>query len=322
MHKLDQWNPLFEVMQRHFRNPRVFNEQLQSCRIFHGRGGVFPELQWCVVDDFNPTILVTVFQEPPQAFMDCLVSFVRETWQTLEQSRWQNLAVQLRYVKHSPVEWLIGSEPNEAFAYRHSQRFKIRFDRQNTGFFLDMEPGRQWLQARAKGANILNLFAFTCAFSPIAIAAGAEQITNVDMSRSALSEGRLNHHINNLSTANVHFMPLDILKSWSRIKKFAPYNIVIIDPPSFQKGSFIATRDYAKIIKRLDQLTSTCADALLCLNAPEIESQFLFDIMADHGKSWHFVERLRLDDVFQDRDNERQLKLLHFKRMPINTCLE
>ena len=38
---------------------------------------------------------------------------------------------------------------------------------------------------------------------------------------------------------------------FGRIKIESPFDIVIIDPPSFQKGSFVATNDYIKDYKKL-----------------------------------------------------------------------
>jgi hypothetical protein len=33
-----------------------------------------------------------------------------------------------------------------------------------------------------------------------------------------------------------------------------PYDLVIADPPSFQKGSFVATKDWARLLRRLPDL--------------------------------------------------------------------
>lgn len=41
---------------------------------------------------------------------------------------------------------------------------------------------------------------------------GFTKVANIDMSKSALTTGRLNHRINNISTDNVTFMPYNILK--------------------------------------------------------------------------------------------------------------
>ena len=36
-----------------------------------------------------------------------------------------------------------------------------------------------------------------------------------------------------------------------KVRKYGPYALIIIDPPSFQKGSFALTKDYQKILKLL-----------------------------------------------------------------------
>ena len=177
-----------------------------------------------------------------------------------------------------------------------------------------MKIGREFIQNICKDKNILNLFSYTCAFSVAAISAGASKVVNVDMSKSALTIGRENHRINNLDTKKVKFMPYDILKSWSRIKKEGPYDIIIIDPPSFQKGSFAATRDYEKIIKRLDELAAQKCVILSCLNAPELDTNFIKNIFSEFASNFCFEKRLENLDTFPAIDDEKALKNLVFKR--------
>jgi len=145
-----------------------------------------------------------------------------------------------------------------------------------------------------------------------AINAGASKVVNVDMAKGALTTGRENHHLNNLDTKKVKFMPYDILKSWSRIKKEAPYDIIIIDPPSFQKGSFAATKDYEKIIKRLDELASENCIVLSCLNAPELDTNFIKNIFSEFANDFVFEKRLENLDTFVAINEEKALKNLVF----------
>ncbi len=79
---------------------------------------------------------------------------------------------------------------------------------QNTGLFLDMRHGRDWLRRHAAGKRVLNLFAYTCAFSVAALAGGAERVVNVDMQSRALSRGR--HRLNRRALERVQFAALDI----------------------------------------------------------------------------------------------------------------
>eukprot|EP01156_Anaeramoeba_ignava_P010195 Anaeramoba_ignava/a479057_92.p1 GENE.a479057_92~~a479057_92.p1 ORF type:complete len:182 (-),score=19.08 a479057_92:293-838(-) len=177
-----------------------------------------------------------------------------------------------------------------------------------------MKLGKEYIKDISKDKNVLNLFSYTCAFSVYALAGGAKQVVNVDMAKGALSTGRENHHINNLDTKKVKFLPLNILKSWSRIKKFAPYDVIVIDPPSFQKGSFAATKDYEKIIKRLDQLASDDCIVLSCLNAPELDCNFVKELFLNNAPEFKYIKRLNNLDTFLSSDEEKSLKNMIFRR--------
>jgi 23S rRNA (cytosine1962-C5)-methyltransferase len=163
---------------------------------------------------------------------------------------------------------------------------------------------------------VLNLFAYTCAFSVVAIAAGAEKVVNVDMSSAALNLGRANHQLNNLAKSKSEFVAENILKSWSRVKKPGPYDLVIIDPPSYQKGSFIAEKDYAKVIRRLPELMPAGGLVLACLNAPELSEGFLKQQFVEQCPHAEFIERVKPHADFPDIDPEQQLKLLVYRVPP------
>lgn len=288
-------------------------QHVDSYRVFHGRGQTFPGLEFITVDYFQPVILVTLFAEPPQGFLASLVAKSRDFF---DESQTVFL-VQRRYLVGAPSETIWGDLPEQCFAYRGDLRFSLHLgQQQNSGFFLDMEPGRAWLEQQAQGKRILNLFSYTCAFSVVAVAADATGVVNVDMSSAALNHGRGNHQLNGLDKSRSEFLAENILKSWGRIKKRGPYNLVIIDPPTYQKGSFIAEKDYAKVVRRLPELMPEGGVVLACLNAPELSDAFLRQVFIDNCPSAQFVERLRPHPNFPDVDAEQQLKLLVY-RLPV-----
>jgi 23S rRNA (cytosine1962-C5)-methyltransferase len=143
-----------------------------------------------------------------------------------------------------------------------------------------MNNGRRWIEKHAQDKRILNLFAYTCGFSVAAIAGHAKSVLNIDMSSAALNVGRENHRLNQQSLAQVRFEKLDIFKSFSRFKKRGPFDLLICDPPTLQKGSVDIARDYPKILRRLDQFMATNATLMLCLNAPELKRDFLLNHMS------------------------------------------
>ena len=92
---------------------------------------------------------------------------------------------------------------------------------------------------------------------------------------------------------------------------------MIADPPSYQKGSFVATKDYARLLRRLPDLLAPGGHALLCLNAPELGLGFLQDQMAELAPELRFVERVANPAVFADVDEGRALKVVVYRADPL-----
>ncbi|GAA5316514.1 MAG: class I SAM-dependent methyltransferase [Candidatus Pelagadaptatus aseana] len=289
-------------------------EQWSSQRLFHGRGCCFPGFEQVTLDLFAPVMLLTFFK-PSEA--DVETSLISSVIQLAQEYGLQALQVQRRYLPGAPAETVWGALPEKPVARRGELQFPICLDgRQNVGFFLDMEPGRQWLESRCSGKRVLNLFAYTCAFSVVAQAAGAAQVVNVDMSRSSLNQGRENHRANQHKTDNIKFLAENILKSWGRIRRPGPYELVIMDPPSYQPGSFVAERDYGKLLRRIPQLLVPGGDILVCLNSPELDQDFIHALMAQECPESVLVGRLPAHPDFPDEDPARQLKLFHYQYQP------
>ena len=180
---------------------------------------------------------------------------------------------------------------------------------------MDMQPARQWLAERAEGRRVLNLFSYTCAFSVAAEQAGATSIVNIDTSRPALLQGRENHRLNPPSKqpADIAYLSHDILKSWGRLKKLGPFDIVICDPPSRQLGSFDAIKDYRKLVRQFPALMPEGGDVLVCLNAPYVGQGFLQELMAEDCSAAEFISRLAGRADFPEADSDAALKVLHYR---------
>lgn len=285
------------------------DDAINSYRVFHGRGKTYPGLEFVTLDYFHPVLLITLFYHPPENWLDECLLLLKEN---LSQ-KVQAVVVQHRYLAGDPSEVVQGVLPEEVFAKRGDLRFQLNLAKQqNIGFFLDIEPARQWLEQYAAGRRVLNLFAYTCSFSVVAVAAGAEKVVNVDMSSAALNQGRTNHMLNALDKTRSQYLAEDILKSWSRIRKAGPYDLVILDPPSFQKGSFDSVKDYAKLVRRLPELMPSGGLVLSCLNNPDLNADFLIDTFRTACPNAEFCYPLLPHADFPDSEPERQLKMLVF----------
>ena len=284
-------------------------------RLFHGRGHAYSELQHVNVDWLPPVVLITLYQAVNNKWL-------HEQAMQLKQRvpGCTSVQVQHRYQKSVPTELLVGDPVAKTVVSERGLNYHIEFGQaQNTGLFLDMANGRAWLKQHAKNKNILNLFAYTCAFSLNAIAGGATKVVNIDLSKASLSKGRENHQLNNLAKKQgkqIVFEGVDIFKSNSRIKKYGPYDILVCDPPSFQKGSVNISRDYAKIIRRIPQWMNSGAKLMLCLNSPDLDETFLKTEVIRECPDCHFEKRIENPSVFKEAYPGKGLKVLIFTYKP------
>ena len=280
-------------------------------RLVHGRGGTVPGAQWLTVDRYPPVLLATLFEDPGAAERETLAAVLGERMDALGCDC---LVFQHRYERPARTEVVAGTLPAQPLAEEAGLRFVLDFERgQNIGFFADMVPARAWLTQRAAGKKVLNLFSFTCAFSVVALAAGAEQVVNIDLSKPALSQGQRSHALNDLDLSKAHFLPHDIFRSWKKLHSLGRYDLIIIDPPSEQKGSFVARKDYAKLLRHLHRLLKPDADVLACLNAPWLGEDFLEQVVAENLPGATRVERLPFAPGFDEADEQAGLKVIHYR---------
>jgi 23S rRNA (cytosine1962-C5)-methyltransferase len=276
-------------------------------RLFHGRGGLFPGCEHLALDAFPPVLLLTSFKPLDDAALAAV-----------GQALAARFGAALNWVyqcRGEGAQTRIMAVPEPHIVTEAGTRYLVHLLRgQNHGLFLDMAEGRRWVREHVRpGAKVLNLFAYSCAFSVVALQAGASEVVNVDMASGALATGRTNHELNGVK-AGAKFLAHDIFNSWGKLTRGGPYDLVICDPPSFQKGSFVATKDYARLAKRLPALLAPGGQALLCLNAPELDEAFLRDAVAQQAPELACVGRLPNPAAFADISADRALKVLAFAR--------
>ena len=282
-------------------------------RVFHGRGGLHPDCAHWTLDWFSPVWLLTSFKPVSEQELALCQSALQARWQTLAPGETLNWVFQCRHAGQTETRLMAGSVPEPHVVTEQGSQYLVHVMRgQNHGLFLDMAHGRAWLKQHALHENVLNLFAYTCAFSVVALQGGAAQVVNVDMSQAALALGQQNHRLNGLPP-KARFLGHDVFKTWGKIGKMGPYGVIVVDPPSYQKGSFIATKGYIKLIRRLPDLLEPQGHVLLCLNAPELDTGFLHSQVAESAPALRFVERLPNPSAFEDIDPEKSLKVLHYQ---------
>lgn len=301
----EQQNTLLPLSNVPFEAPRSHEAQ----RLFHGRSYAYKGHEHVAIDWLSPVLLITLYKAVADSELkqlaDKLFSSVNEC---------TSVQVQYRYEQTGPIELLVGEPCTETTVEENGLKYQITLGRsQNTGLFLDMEKGRDWVRNNAKGARVLNLFSYTCAFSVAAIEGNATSVFNIDMSRPSLSTGRDNHRLNHHDTGKVKFDSLDIFKSFGRIKKYGPYDLLICDPPSFQKGSVDIKRDYKKIIRRLPEFMNPNSLLMLCLNSPDLDADFIKKTVADECPDCHYLSEVFPSSIFKNVIEKQGLKVLIYR---------
>ncbi|WP_367849701.1 class I SAM-dependent methyltransferase [Rhodoferax sp. WC2427] len=291
-------------------------------RIFHGRGGLHPGCEHWALDAFPPVWVLTSFLPATDEELAAIGAALAARWQQLAPDQPLNWVYQCRFDGRTETRLVAGAVPDPHVVTEQGARYKLHVLKgQNHGLFLDMAEGRRWVRQHVESLaqvpgraefRVLNLFAYTCAFSVVALQAGAKQVVNVDMGQGAITTGQQNHRLNGLVTG-ASFLPHDIFTTWGKINRSGPYDLVIVDPPSFQRGSFVATKDYARLMRRLPDLLMHGGHVLLCLNAPELGTAFLQDQMRELAPGLVFVERLANPPSFADVSDERSLKVLVYR---------
>jgi 23S rRNA (cytosine1962-C5)-methyltransferase len=91
--------------------------------------------------------------------------------------------------------------------------------------------------SKGRTVKVLNLFAYTGGASVAALSAGAE-VTHVDSSRGMVDWAKENVKSSGLADKPIRFLVDDCLKFVAReIRRGNKYDIILMDPPSFGRGS-------------------------------------------------------------------------------------
>lgn len=289
---------------------------VEARRLYHGRGKEFDDQHAYTLDYFPPGILLlTSFT---QLSDDCL-SEVLQYFRTQNYLKVHTILWQKRGQRDLEFEVLEGTLPERAELIENGLKYAINFGQnQNLGFFLDMRLGRQWLAQNANEKTILNLFSYTCSFSVVALKHGAHQVINIDMADGALRTGERNHRLNDLPIAKAKFLGHDIFKSWGKITRFGPYDLIILDPP-YKQSSFSLEKDFEKVMKRMPGLLSDRGKILVAINSPHHNWQQAEElVLAPCSNMFKVIDRLSSPPEFVENEKGSELKIFILEKMSFN----
>jgi 23S rRNA (cytosine1962-C5)-methyltransferase len=187
--------------------------------------------------------------------------------------RQSNTLVDTRRDSLAPARALRGEDAPEAFVVREGGlAYEVHLgDGLSTGIFLDQRENRRRVRELAAGRRVLNLFAYTCAFTVAAAAGGARQTVSVDVSAGALAWGLRNLERNGLAGDGHLRVAADVF-GWleGAVARGDRFELVLLDPPSYsttRDGSrFSAESDYRALATAALRVLAPGGALLACSN--------------------------------------------------------
>ena len=223
----------------------VMGEDLDCCRLIFGEADGFPGL---TVDRFHDllvtqTLSVGMERLKPLLF-PLLVELLRAEGQEI-RGLYERNDVAIRALEGLeqgkgwfPLPGLPTPESPVTEICENGIYYAVDVENgQKTGFFLDQKYNRLAVARLARGRRVLDCFTHTGAFALNAAKGGAEHVTAVDVSASAIEMARRNAVRNGLEE-RMDFVVADVFELLPELieKGGHPYDFIILDPPAFTKS--------------------------------------------------------------------------------------
>ena len=221
----------------------VMGEDISCCRVIFGEADGFPGL---TVDRFSDilvtqTLSVGMERLKPMLF-PLLVRLLRQDGQEIRGIYERNdVAIRALEGLEQNKGWFPLGEPvpdTVTEIRENGVRYRVDVENgQKTGFFLDQKYNRLAVAKLAKGRRVLDCFTHTGSFALNAALGGAEHVTAVDVSASAIEMAKENAVRNGLND-RMDFVVADVFDLLPKLAEQGKkeYDFIILDPPAFTKS--------------------------------------------------------------------------------------
>ena len=220
----------------------VMGGDVSCCRVIFGEADGFPGL---TVDRFSNILVTQTLSVGMERLKDVifplLAEVLRESGERIDGIYERNdVAIRALEGLEQGKGWyeLPGEEHPQSTVTEICENgiyYAVDFENgQKTGFFLDQKYNRFAVARLAKGRRVLDCFTHTGSFALNAARGGAEHVTAVDVSESAVEMARENARRNGLED-RMDFVAADVFDLLPELKK-GEYDFIILDPPAFTKS--------------------------------------------------------------------------------------
>ncbi|WP_437793371.1 class I SAM-dependent methyltransferase [Sorangium sp. So ce693] len=248
-----------------------------ALRLVHGAGDGLPSVS---VDLYGEHLVVSLFgagegepgAPPRDLVLDAAHRLGAKGVYLKARPKHASVIVDARREEFAPRHASRGEDaPEEFTVLEHGLPFKVRLgDGLSTGIFLDQRENRRRVRELARGARVLNLFAYTGAFTVAAVAGGARESVTVDVSRGVVAWARDNLAAIGADPAAHVVVEADVFP-WLKAAAQSDrrFDLVVLDPPSFattKKSRFSAASDFGALAALAFRVLAPGGRLLACTN--------------------------------------------------------
>lgn len=135
----------------------------------------------------------------------------------------------------------------------HGMKLVVQLEgRLDTGLFLDHRTTRRLVKNESAGKRVLNLFAYTGAFTVAAATGGARASVSVDLNRGYCAWAEENLRLNGIDLSAHRIVEADVFAFLEEER--GPFDLAVLDPPTVSKskrmrGDLDVQRDHVRLVQ-------------------------------------------------------------------------
>ena len=275
-------------------------EGTDSCRLIYGEADRLPGV---IADRFGEVIVLQVLalgmEKYTQVIADALIEYEKPGCLLLSNDD----AIRRKEGMECFTKVLYGELPEETIISENGIRLSVDVrGGQKTGYFLDQKDNHLFVRQFCKNARVLDCFSYIGGFALNAAAAGAKEVTAVDISESAVELIDRNAQLNGMQVNTVCANCFDFLRQ--QVKEKQKYDVVVLDPPAFTKA-------HANMANACRGYKEIALSAMRLLEAG--------GVLATHSCSYHMPEDVFVNTVLSAaQDLHRQVRVITLRRQDID----
>ena len=271
-----------------------------SCRLIYGEADRLPGV---IADRFGGVIVLQVLalgmERFTQVIADALIECEKPDCLLLQNDD----AIRRKEGMECFTRVLHGTLPEENIIHENGVKLAVDvLGGQKTGYFLDQKDNHLFVRQFCKDVRVLDCFSYIGAFALNAAAAGAKEVTAVDISEAAVKLIEKNAALNDADITAVCANCFDFLRA--QVKAGEKYDVVVLDPPAFTKA-------HANMASACRGYKEIALSAMRLLPAG--------GVLATHSCSYHMPEEVFVNTVLSAaQDLHRQVRIITLRRQDID----